>query len=186
MSAAPTIAPSAQVGDTLGSGDCVNTRGVVHVNVNVELDWGTGPSDQTGACWMRAFESLSRALDVAQPGDQIWVAAGTYTPLNSYSKAVHQQDDARSYSFMLKVCPASSSQSRVGHHESSHLSLGSTLLLGSVWVVSPIRGTTRRLTTAVPSRSRHSLFTFSWDAAEWFEHVHVACRSALRAAHTHH
>jgi len=33
-----------------------------------------------GSTWSRAFDSLTDALAVAQPGDQIWVAEGKYTP----------------------------------------------------------------------------------------------------------
>src|SRR5262249_28014031 len=38
----------------------------------------TGAGD--GASWADAFPELQPALAVALPGDQVWVAAGTYTP----------------------------------------------------------------------------------------------------------
>ncbi|MBK9335450.1 MAG: hypothetical protein IPM98_02210 [Lewinellaceae bacterium] len=33
-----------------------------------------------GASWQNAFPTLSAALTVAVPGDQVWVSAGTYKP----------------------------------------------------------------------------------------------------------
>jgi hypothetical protein len=48
--------------------------GIVYVNVNAP-----GPI-QNGTTWSTAFKSLQAALTATPPGNQIWVAAGTYTP----------------------------------------------------------------------------------------------------------
>jgi len=50
-----------------------------------------------GACWEDAYTDLQPALDRAVIGDQIWVAAGTYTPSHEFSPG-----DPRSATFQLK------------------------------------------------------------------------------------
>jgi hypothetical protein len=46
-------------------------------------------SGTTGADWANAFPTLQQALAVPpNPGDQIWVASGTYKPANSSSSFV--------------------------------------------------------------------------------------------------
>ena len=41
-----------------------------------------------GGCWEDAFVDLQDALAVAAPGDEIWVAAGVYTPEHLYCTSV--------------------------------------------------------------------------------------------------
>ena len=53
---------------------------VIYVNVNA-----TGFND--GTSWENAFLDLPLALASAQPGDEVWVAAGIYTPNILYPPA---------------------------------------------------------------------------------------------------
>ena len=50
-----------------------------------------------GTSWTNAFIDLQSALDVVQPGESIWIAAGTYTPTVRIDSA-----DIRSACFQLK------------------------------------------------------------------------------------
>ena len=53
-----------------------------------------------GKSWNTAFSNLQDALDEAKPGDEIWVAAGTYWPTKAIStKSNNEQDIA----FILKT-----------------------------------------------------------------------------------
>ena len=45
-----------------------------HVNIN------SGDDTNDGLKWSSAFENLQAAIDMAQKGDEIWIAAGTYHP----------------------------------------------------------------------------------------------------------
>jgi hypothetical protein len=51
--------------------------------------------------WETAFIYLQDALDIAQPGDQIWVAEGTYYPDEDNIEPRHTNDD-RAESFQLR------------------------------------------------------------------------------------
>ena len=47
---------------------------IYHVNIN------GGDDTNDGLKWSTAFENLQAAIEVAQAGDEIWIAAGTYYP----------------------------------------------------------------------------------------------------------
>jgi hypothetical protein len=61
----------------VGAGESGN---VLHVKADA-----AGAND--GTTWADAYNDLQLALDVAEPGDEIWVAAGTYIPTKSGSRA---------------------------------------------------------------------------------------------------
>lgn len=64
--------------------------GIIYVNKNAT---GTG----NGISWENAYTNLQKALSVAEAGNQIWVAAGTYYP----DEGDGQTDNDRSASFVI-------------------------------------------------------------------------------------
>lgn len=50
-----------------------------------------------GSSWAEATDDLQAAIDASSPGDEVWVAAGTYQPFNLINEKV-----ATSYAFILK------------------------------------------------------------------------------------
>ena len=68
----PAVAASFLV---LAALSVVAVGGVVYVNQAAQ-----GPAHD-GTSWSTAYLTVSDGLDAAQPGDEIWVAAGTYTEL---------------------------------------------------------------------------------------------------------
>ena len=59
-------------------------QGETHI-LHVDIDAG-GVND--GSSWADAFIDLQQALSVAEPGDEIWVAAGTYTPTSGADRSI--------------------------------------------------------------------------------------------------
>lgn len=57
-----------------------------------------------GSSWGNAFNGLQPALDLAKPGDQIWVARGTYKPtaVNPLDIQLGNGSDLRAKTFFLK------------------------------------------------------------------------------------
>lgn len=74
------------------SGPCVEAA-TIFVDINQE-----NPS-RDGSCWPEAFKYLADALAAAEPGDEIWVADGVYTPDQHDFKYVHA--DRRDATFLL-------------------------------------------------------------------------------------
>ncbi len=67
---------------------------ILHVNIAQTDDSGDGLS------WATAKKTLQGALDIAIPGDEIWVAAGTYYPVQTHDGST-VADSATSFTFSL-------------------------------------------------------------------------------------
>lgn len=50
-----------------------------------------------GKSWNRAYGDLADALEAAEAGDEIWIAAGTYTPENTANKTFEMKDGVAVY-----------------------------------------------------------------------------------------
>jgi len=72
---------------------CVLTADIVEAAV-LRVDAAATGAPVDGSSWDRAYRSPADALDAAQPGDELWVAAGIYAPAGS--------NGARTLSFRLK------------------------------------------------------------------------------------
>lgn len=55
-----------------------------------------------GSSWNDAFGTLQQALESAQPGDEIWIAAGTYVPTKTVSDGVPTQSNLRNATFKMR------------------------------------------------------------------------------------
>ncbi len=74
----------------LGAPSHASAATVLYVN------GATGNDSHAGTSWGTAFKTLTKALNAAVTGQQIWVAKGTYTPTALYSPP-----DLRSATFLL-------------------------------------------------------------------------------------
>jgi len=55
----------------------------------------------SGSSWANAFGTLQEALEVVQPGQEIWIAAGTYSPTKVWEGA-EDPDDPKRKTFQMK------------------------------------------------------------------------------------
>ncbi len=75
----------------LGLSGTASNAAIIYVNDDAPLTNGDGTT------WARAARHLSYALSVAQPGDEIWVAAGTYRPDTTVAQPVGSADRAATF-----------------------------------------------------------------------------------------
>ncbi|MDX1911944.1 MAG: hypothetical protein SFV22_10685, partial [Saprospiraceae bacterium] len=60
----------------------LHAQSIIYVNQNVPGGL------QNGTSWADAFPDLQQALQVADEGDEIWVAAGVYKPSSANDRSV--------------------------------------------------------------------------------------------------
>jgi len=71
----------------------------VRAQTRYYVNQATGNDLNDGRTWATAFKTLQRALSVAQPGDEIWVARGVYYPTEGLTPP---PSDPRSATFNIK------------------------------------------------------------------------------------
>ena len=104
------LAANAPTGPRLGNIDIITgntTNRTVTLNGGVKgpiLVSATAPNGGNGYTWATAMNNLQAAIDLAKPGDEIWVAKGTYKPtsMSSLSTLLGNGNDPKGRSFMLK------------------------------------------------------------------------------------
>jgi len=57
--------------------------------------------NNNGTNWRNAFTSFQSALEIVAPGEQVWVATGTYKPSYDYGLNIAPPDTARGYHFRM-------------------------------------------------------------------------------------
>ncbi|GMU35536.1 MAG: hypothetical protein HS101_01535 [Planctomycetia bacterium] len=63
---------------------CAGDDALCTVPANVICVWAVAPGAQDGSNWFNAYRDLKSAIAISSPGDEIWVAAGTYYPDGGY------------------------------------------------------------------------------------------------------
>ena len=63
---------------------CAGDDALCTVPANVICVWAMAPGAQDGSNWFNAYRNLKSAIAISSPGDEIWVAAGTYFPDGGY------------------------------------------------------------------------------------------------------
>ena len=77
-------------------------KGVDLLNFNHIFVDSSATGANNGTSWADAFTSLQSALDIAESGDTIWIAEGTYYPSSGYNFCDDSGDSTRYYHFRMK------------------------------------------------------------------------------------